>query len=131
MVAWGQVRGYQEAIKWGLLAGLALDFLSVAPPGTYTLALSLSATIATSSMGLGIEGAPLQVGAVAAATLLYRALALAILWLSGVTVIWDFGLAEEAVASAALNGLLAPFVCWLLHGINRRIHSGLKQELEA
>jgi rod shape-determining protein MreD len=129
VACWGLTRDHRTALKWGLLTGFALDLLSVAPTGTYTLALSISAVLATFALTLGIEGAPMQIGAVALATLSYRALAYGILLLSGVNVPWDFALVGEGLASAALNGLLAPFVCWFLHGINKRINRELQREL--
>ena len=130
VVCWGLVRDHRTALVWGLLSGLTLDLLSVVPPGTYTLALSVSAVLATFGLDVGVEGAPMQAGAVAFATLCYRALLYGILLASGVAVGWDLSLMGEAFASAALNGLLAPFVYWFLHGINKRIHRDLQRELQ-
>ena len=128
-VCWALLNGHRAAVRWGLLGGLALDFLSVAPFGTYTLALAISVTLATFTTGLGIEGPPMQAGVTAASTLCFHTLMLIILQLSGIAVAWDLRTAQEVLSSAALNGLVAPFIYWAAHGINRRVYSSAKQEI--
>lgn len=128
-MCWGLIRGHRSAAQLGLLAGMALDFVSVAPFGTYTFALATTATLATFSLGLGMEGPPMQAGLAALSTLMYHLLVSLVLQLSGVTVSWDFQHAQEVLVTAACNALVAPFIYWAVHGINRRMYSGLKQEI--
>ena len=47
VVSWCLLRGGREGLSWGLLGGLILDLLSIAPFGTFTIALLLTAFFMT------------------------------------------------------------------------------------
>jgi rod shape-determining protein MreD len=129
VVCIGLIQGHRSALSWGIMTGLALDFVSNAPLGTYTLALATTATLATFSLGLGMEGPVLQGGVVALGTLLYHLLVMIVVQLCGFGASWDLVRAQELLMTAACNAVLAPFMYWIVHGINKRMYSGLKQEI--
>jgi rod shape-determining protein MreD len=121
VVSWGLLRGSRDGLIWGFLAGVAVDVLSGAPFGAATLSL----------MAVGFLGGLARRSVYAAhfvfpmvlvflVTILYNALFLLIVGLSGDAVMWLDSLLRIILPSAILNAALAPVMLALMRLIQRR-----------
>jgi rod shape-determining protein MreD len=128
VVSWGLLRGPQEGIIWGFIAGVVVDLLSGAPFGAATLSLMMVGFLS----GLGKNSVfsghiVFPVVAMFLATLLYNICFLLIVWLSGQPVIWLDSVVRIILPSAVLNAALAPIVYLPTRWANARFG---QQEME-
>lgn len=111
VVCWGILRGPREALVWALAGGLAVDLLSPAPFGVYTLALLLVGILTgLGELAVFSAGLALPVLAVAVGTVLYHLAAYALLQAAGIPLPWGDSLRYLTLPAALVNALLAPLV---------------------
>ncbi len=122
VVAWGIIRGVQEGLLWGLIAGLILDVVSVVPFGTTMVVLGLIGLLSGIRGRWGWRSSTLTALVVAAvASIVYYVLLMGIVALFGrewhwLTIFW--GIVLPAVM---INAIAMLPVFWLLDRFNRRI----------
>lgn len=126
---WSLRRGAEEGAVWGFIGGLMLDLLSGGPfPATTFALLAVSLVLGTDpSTGLGrrasqtLDMNPLAliVGGVLA-TLVFHAILLMALQLSGYTFSWFDAATRVVVPHVVFNLVLMPFVYYLLGRFDQR-----------
>ncbi len=122
VLSWGLLRGGREGAVWGFVAGLFTDFFSGGPFGAATL--SLMAAGALSGMGQNVvyrHYLLLPPLIAFLGTLIYDLLFMAVMVLTGHSVVWLETLGRIIVPSAALNALLIPIVLSLMRLVHRRL----------
>lgn len=106
VVSWTLTRGYREGLRWALIGGVVLDFLSSAPFGTFTASLlavsPLVDTIQNSFFGMGVL---LPAAATIASTFVYDIVTIVFLQLLGHDATWWSSIREVMLPSAVLNTL--------------------------
>jgi rod shape-determining protein MreD len=122
VVSWSLLRGPREGIKWGFIAGLAVDLLSGAPFGAATLSLIAVGFLS----GLGEATVfrariALPLVMMFMATVLYELLFLLIVQIAGNPVDWLTSLLRVTLPSAALNAALTPFVFLTMRVLHNRL----------
>ncbi len=105
---WTLMNGLGPGLRWGMIGGLALDFLSPLPVGTHLLALLLAVfMVALISDVMPRENRSVTVVTVLLASLLYGSLVALVMNLAGWPVVWQRYpltiLLPAALADAALS----------------------------
>jgi rod shape-determining protein MreD len=121
VVSWSLLQGAREGVLWGFIGGVAVDLLSGAPFGAATLSMMAVGLLS----GLGKQGPfgahvifPVVVAFVA--TIVYSALFMLILLISGELVAWIDNLFRIILPSALLNAALMPAVFFVMRVLHRR-----------
>ncbi len=120
VVSWSLLRGADQGMVWAFVGGLLLDLLSGGPTGAGTLSLMAVAFLA----GIGEVNVfrthlILPLATVLLASLLYGALMLLVLQLTGRPVDWAGSLVTTVVPSAIVNTLLTPLVYGIVYWLHR------------
>ncbi len=121
VISWSSLRGAEEGVLWGFIAGLSLDVVSGAPFGVSTLAMLIVSFLS----GLGevnIFGThiALPLTTVFFATIFYDLLFLLLLEVTGWSVVWFESFIKLILPSALLNVALMPVVYWAMRWLHRR-----------
>ena len=121
VISWSSLRGAEEGILWGFIAGLSLDLVSGAPFGVSTLAMLIVSFLS----GLGevnIFGThiALPLTTVFFATIFYDLLFLLLLEVTGWSVVWFESFIKLILPSALLNVALMPVIYWAMRWLHRR-----------
>lgn len=107
-VSWALTGRVTEAMVWAFFGGLFLDLLSGAPFAVSSIALVAAVYLASLTEGRFWEAHPMApLGIVAVASLVYFALTMAALWLSGHPIDLGAALTQVILPSTILNVLLA------------------------
>ena len=119
VACWGLLRGAREGLIWGFVAGIVVDILSGAPFGAATLSLMLVGALS----GLGASAVSraflvLPIVTIFFITIVYYAVFLLIVQITGGEVPWPDMMLRIVLPSAVLNAVLAPVVLWLLSKLN-------------
>lgn len=124
VASWGLLRGSREGAIWGLVVGLSVDLLSGAPLGAATLALSVVGLLMGRARLAALRGnVILPLGGIFLGTVLYDLIYMAVLAISGRSVLWLPTLARIVLPCAALNAVLAVGVYWLMRVLYARFRS--------
>ena len=120
VVSWTLLSGVTAGLRWAIIGGLALDFLSPLPVGSHLLALLLAVIVAA----LITEGLPRGHGVVPTATvllvsLLYGAVLALVMSLDGRPVVWARYPLTILLPGALANGAIALPVYLLLERLHR------------
>jgi rod shape-determining protein MreD len=121
VVSWSLLEGSREGLRWGFVAGLAVDLFSGAPFGAATL--SMLAVGFLSGFGHATvfrARAILYLGTVFLATLIYDLLFLLVVWISGADVLWLESFWRILLPSAMLNTAVTPVVFVILYWLRNR-----------
>lgn len=107
VVNWGILRGMDEGMLWGFVAGLCLDVFSGWPFGTNTVALVIVASLVSLGEGTFMRThALLPVMTVFLATVVFYMIVLFILESTQQPVDWAAALRTTVLPAAAYNALL-------------------------
>jgi len=107
-VSWALTGRAAEAMVWAFCGGLFLDLLSGAPFGVSSMALVLAVYLASLTEGRFWEAHPLApLGVMAVASLVYFAITIAGVWLSGHPIDPTLALTQVVLPSTFINVLLA------------------------
>ena len=121
VVGWAMLRGWEEGLLAGLIGGLIVDSLSLAPFGVHSLrlgAVGLGAGLLVARWG---QSSPLlPVTGAALASVSAFALSVLALQASGWSVAWERALVTQAIPSAALAACGMAIGFPLLRLIERR-----------
>lgn len=119
-ISWGLLRGVDEGVLWGFVAGLLLDLFSVSPMGLTSLAFMVAILIVTwIDVALPTSRVFLPMLLAALATLIYLLLYFLGLQLLGRPVSFQSVTALPGVV--LLHGGLVLPVYWLMYAIHRTI----------
>ena len=111
VVSWSLLRGAREAIVWGFLGGLALDFLSGLPVGTCALTLTITAYLSSLGQLTIYRTSPLFApGMAVGASIVHDCMLMTVLSLAGYALAWADLLVRVAIPTALLGGFLMPAV---------------------
>jgi rod shape-determining protein MreD len=107
-VSWALTGRVAEAMVWAFFGGLFLDLLSGAPFAVSSMALVSAVYLASLTEGRFWEAHPMAPpGVMAVASLVYFALTMAALWISGHPIDLALALTQVVLPSTLLNVLLA------------------------
>jgi rod shape-determining protein MreD len=125
VASWGALRGPREGAVWGFIAGVVVDLLSGAPFGAATLSLTVVGLLA----GLGRSTVfrarlVLLLATAFLGTIVYDLIFMAVLTISGRTVVWLDALLRIIMPSALINAALIPLLYWLMRSLHRLINRG-------
>jgi rod shape-determining protein MreD len=122
VVSWGLVRGAQEGIVWGFIAGVAVDLLSGAPFGAATLSLMVVGLISGLASSTVVRAQLiLPPVTVFAATMVYDMIFLSVVQVAGQSVDWGGTFVRIVLPSALLNAVLTPPFFWTTRLLDRWI----------
>lgn len=127
VLGWGAVSNSRDAVAWGLVGGLALDILTGLPFGLHAVTLGVVGLIAD-LLGVDFFRSNIVTPLITAfiATMLYYAMALALLQVSGRAVDWPVWMARIVLPAALVNTLLMPFALLLLQRLLRTERAELR-----
>jgi rod shape-determining protein MreD len=122
VLAWSLAGRPVEAMVWGLIGGAFLDTLSGVPMGTTSMALVIIAYIASWLEGR-LWGAHIFVtlGVTLAASALFYAMMLAVLFVIGQPIDWGMALTRVVLPSTFLNLILAVPSAQLASAVQRSL----------
>jgi rod shape-determining protein MreD len=121
VVGWAMLRGWEEGLLAGLIGGLIVDSLSLAPFGVHSLRLGAAGLGAGLLVARWGQSSPLlPVTAAALASMFAFTLSVLALQASGWSVAWERALATQAIPSAALAACGMAIGFPLLRLIERR-----------
>ncbi len=121
VVSWSLLRGPREGVVWGLIGGLALDFLSGATLGSSAFTLTLMAYLASLGQLTIYRTNPLFPSITAlAANIVHDCILLIVLSLTGYAVAWRDALLHITMPTAVLSALLMPLVYRAVAWLHRR-----------
>ena len=107
-VSWALTGRVTEAMLWAFLGGLFLDLLSGAPFAVSSMALVAAVYLASLTEGRFWEAHPMApLGVMTAASLIYFAVTMAAVWISGHPIDPALALTQVVLPSTFLNVLLA------------------------
>jgi rod shape-determining protein MreD len=107
-VSWALTGRVTESLVWAFVGGLFLDLLSGAPFGVSSMALVIACYLASLTEGRFWEGHPLApLGVMAAASLVFFAVTISAVWISGHPIDPALALTQVVLPSTFLNVLLA------------------------
>lgn len=128
VVSWSLLRGAREAVIWGFIGGLALDFLSGLPTGTCALTLTVTAYLSSLGQLTIYRTSPLFApGLALGASIVHDCLLMTVLSLAGYALAWADLLVRVAIPTAILGAFLMPAVHRGLSWLHQRT---LPEELE-
>jgi rod shape-determining protein MreD len=123
VIGWIILRGLGEGITWALVGGLALDLISAAPFGIFTLSMLLVALLANLSQGrIFGSSVVLPLSLTFPLSITFNALALLLLNLLGRPVIWIDAFSSVILPAAIFNTGVMMIVFPLLYLLNRWLH---------
>lgn len=121
VVSWSLLRGPREGIIWGFIGGLALDFLSGAPLGSCSLALTLTGYVASLGQLTLYRTSPPFPSVVALGTsVLYDSVLMVVLSVTGRPTAWQDVFIAVTLPTALLGSLVVPIVYRTLTWLHRR-----------
>lgn len=123
VVGWGLAGRSEEAMVWGMVGGLFLDFLSGLPLGSYAIPLIIIAFLVSLLEGRFWEEHFLTpIGVVFLSSLIFHGLGLIVLTLVGRE--WDLliSLTRVILPSTFLNLLLAIPTAQIMEGLRTRLY---------
>ena len=121
VVSWSLLRGAREAIIWGFLGGLALDFFSGLPTGTCALTLTITAYLSSLGQLTIYRTSPLFApGLALGASLIHDCLLMTVLSLAGYALAWGDLLVRIAVPTAILGAFLMPAIHRAISWLHQR-----------
>jgi rod shape-determining protein MreD len=107
-VSWALTGRVTEAMLWAFFGGLFLDLLSGAPFAVSSMALVAAVYLASLTEGRFWEAHPMApLGVMAVASLIYFAVTMAAVWISGHPIDPALALTQVVLPSTFLNVLLA------------------------
>ncbi len=122
VVSWALLSGAREGAIWGFVAGLAVDFFSGAPFGAATLGLLAAGTLSGVGQHAVFRHHAFLPSLVALlATIVYGAVFLLVLQITGQGVVLLGSLFRLVLPSALLNACLVPVVFVLTRVAHRRL----------
>lgn len=122
VICWGILRGPRRGVVWAMVGGIALDLLSAAPFGLYTLPLLVVGLLtALAEPFVFTAGLALPALAAAAGTLIFHTLALLLMAVTGVPTPWLETLRHLTLPTLLANALLAPLVYAMLSWLLQRM----------
>ncbi len=121
VVSWSLLRGPREGIVWGFIGGLALDFLSGAPLGSCSLALTLTGYVASlGQLTLYRTSPPFPSLVALGSSILYDSVLMIILSLTGRPTVWHDVFIAVTLPTAVVGTLVVPIVYRILKWLHRR-----------
>ncbi|HSJ58450.1 MAG TPA: rod shape-determining protein MreD [Anaerolineae bacterium] len=125
VVSWSLLRGARQGIVWGFIGGVALDLFSGAPFGAATLSM-MAAGFLSGLAEPTVFRSHLALPLVAAfvATLVFDLVFLAVIRLSGGTVVWGDTLLRLVLPAAALNTVVIPVIFVVTRWLSKRFSGG-------
>jgi rod shape-determining protein MreD len=120
VIGWVILCGLEDGLRWALIGGLSLDFLSGAPFGTFTLTMLFVAVVASFFHGR-IFGSSIVLPLVLTfpLSLLFNGLALLFLAFLGRPIIWSDFFLSKLLPAAIFNTMVMVPVFPLLYLLNR------------
>jgi rod shape-determining protein MreD len=119
-LAWGALRGVNEGLVWGFVAGFCQDLFSTMPMGVTSLAFMLAISVAVMAAQVFPSNRfflPIMQAAVA--TFIFLLLHLFLLRLMGYAL--GLGTAVALLPLVLLHSVLILPIYWLLHGLIRTV----------
>jgi rod shape-determining protein MreD len=121
VVCWALFRGPTEGAVWGFVGGLALDLLSGAPFGVYTMVLTVVGAVAgVSSAMISRDHVLLLPAVILGCTVLQQGTLVWLLKLANQPLSWDQVLTTVVLPAALLNLLVSALFYPLAGLFNRR-----------
>ena len=123
VIGWIILRGLGEGFVWACIGGLALDFLSGAPFGVFTLTMLVVATAANFSHGRVFGSSiVLPLSLTFPLSLLFNGFALLLLNLLGRPIIWTDAFSRVLLPGAVFNTAVMLLIFPFLYLLNRFLH---------
>lgn len=120
VIGWIILRGLGEGISWALIGGLALDLISAAPFGIFTLTMLLVALLANLSHGrIFGSSVVLPLSLTFPLSIVFNAMALLLLNLLGRPIIWVDAFSSVILPVAIFNTGVMIIIFPLLYLLSR------------
>jgi len=120
-ICWAVLRGPEEGIVWGFIAGIALDFYSIGPTGAHAIAIMLAVgAITLAQLGLPFNHywLPPLLGGIGGA--LYLATYAVLLQVSGYTT--DWAIFNDIILFTLAQAVLTIPAYWSLYTLRRYLY---------
>ncbi|MBN1221274.1 MAG: rod shape-determining protein MreD [Anaerolineae bacterium] len=120
VIGWVFLSGLEEGLRWALIGGLSVDFLSGAPFGVFTLTMLVVALVTGFFHGRTFGSSMVvPLGLIFPLSLLFNGLALLLLALLGRPIAWSNAFFDILLPTAIFNTMLMMLVFPLLYLLNR------------